>query len=260
MKDITERPSVLLRPRPGSHMVYTYRDTGDVAQAAGAYIGAGLGAGAMVVVIATPEHRAGFAAHLRSQGFDWEAACRRGQLLEYDAQDTLAKFMEGDMPDPEKFNTVVGGILEKASTAGAGVRAFGEMVNILWRRGNLPGAIGLEELWNGLGRRLSFSLFCAYELDHLDEKAYDGPLHKICDVHSDFIPDVDNGRFENHVRESAADVLGVPIAGLLRTLAADDKKSGVPSGQKILFWLRENIPLTAGKILARVRARYDAAA
>jgi hypothetical protein len=44
------------------------------------------------------------------------------------------------------------------------VRAYGEMVNLLWTH-NLPAALRLEELWNEVIQELSLSLFCAYHLD-----------------------------------------------------------------------------------------------
>jgi hypothetical protein len=47
--------------------------------------------------------------------------------------------------------------------AGPGpVRVYGEMVALLWADGQVAAALELEDLWNELGRRLPFSLFCGY--------------------------------------------------------------------------------------------------
>jgi len=52
------------------------------------------------------------------------------------------------------------------------VRAYGEMVDVLWQRGERDAAIRLEEFWNDLARLQTFSLLCAYCIDHLDPQAY----------------------------------------------------------------------------------------
>ena len=42
------------------------------------------------------------------------------------------------------------------------IRVYGEMVGLLWRRNQTGPALALESLWNDLGRREQFSLFCSY--------------------------------------------------------------------------------------------------
>jgi anti-sigma regulatory factor (Ser/Thr protein kinase) len=48
------------------------------------------------------------------------------------------------------------------------VRIYAEMVALLWEGGQVSLAIELEELWNGLGARLPFSLCCGYPASVLD--------------------------------------------------------------------------------------------
>ena len=67
-------------------------------------------------------------------------------------------------PERERFNEVMGGVLPSVSDGRSRVRAFGEMVALLWAEGNLQRAIRLEELWNDLQKAHSFSLFCAYPM------------------------------------------------------------------------------------------------
>jgi anti-sigma regulatory factor (Ser/Thr protein kinase) len=104
------------------------------------------------VVIASEAHRAAFAAALPG----------RDDIVWLDAEETLGRFMADGRIDHAAFDAVVGGVIGAAAAGGRPVRAFGEMVALLWQRGDVPGALELEGLWNRLGATLPFSLYCAY--------------------------------------------------------------------------------------------------
>jgi signal transduction histidine kinase/CheY-like chemotaxis protein len=70
----------------------------------------------------------------------------------------------------------------------ARVKAFGEMVALLWSEGNYAGAVRLEELWNDLQKAHSFSLFCAYPMNALGGENLGESLHGVCNTHSRVIP------------------------------------------------------------------------
>ena len=52
---------------------------------------------------------------------------------------------------------------------GRRVRIYGEMVDVRAARGNYKAACQLEALWNALGRRESFTLFCGYASGHFGD-------------------------------------------------------------------------------------------
>ena len=79
-----------------------------------------------------------------------------------DAQETLSKFMVKGLPDEELFTQVVTGLLERARNGGRRVRAFGEMVAVLWSQGHNGATVRLEHLWHKFCQTEAFSLFCAY--------------------------------------------------------------------------------------------------
>ncbi len=83
-----------------------------------------------------------------------------------DAAKLLAKFMVNGLPDKDLFIENVGSLIEKADRARTPIRAYGEMVALLWKQGNKDGVIQLESLWNELAETYSFSLFCAYPKLH----------------------------------------------------------------------------------------------
>ena len=68
------------------------------------------------------------------------------------------------------------------------VRAYGEMVDLLWKDGNIEGAIALEELWNGLAVKYSFNLLCAYSMGNFFKEAHTHSFRAICASHGRVSP------------------------------------------------------------------------
>src|SRR5262245_65168537 len=132
----------------GHHVVQFYETESSLTEAVIRFLIPGMQSGNPVVIVATPDHTGAFLSRLTSEGIDTNTAQDSHQLMLLDASDTLSRFMAGDLPDPDRFNDVIGGVLEK-SRAGRGnlpVLAFGEMVNILWRQGRIEAVVGLEQL------------------------------------------------------------------------------------------------------------------
>jgi MEDS: MEthanogen/methylotroph, DcmR Sensory domain len=136
------------------------------------------------------------------------------------------------------------------------VRAYGEMVDVLWQRGERDAAMRLEEFWNDLAKLQTFSLLCAYYIDNLDGAAYAGPLECVCKVHTHLIPAHDYSLFNAAVIEATKEVLEQPLAEMLLSLSEQHRpQTAMPQGQATLLWLQRNMPRTAAKVLAEVRAR-----
>jgi hypothetical protein len=151
----------LLKPDPG-HLVQFYKSEVGLLKPLTKFISAGLSDSDNCIVIATPSHLSSLNALLRESGTDIDAAQKNGQYLILDAAETLSGFMIDDMPDRELFFRTVGSTVEKMSATGRPIRAYGEMVALLWREGNKEAVIRLESLWNELAQTYSFSLFCGY--------------------------------------------------------------------------------------------------
>ena len=116
-------------------------------------------------------------------------------------------------------------------------------------------AIRLEEFWNDLAKLQTFSLLCAYYMDNLDASAYLGPLECVCKVHTHLIPAADYAAFNEAVIAASNKVLEQPLAQMLLSLSAAHRPStAMPAGQATLLWLKRNMPRTADKVLAEVRA------
>jgi hypothetical protein len=245
---------VLRAPADGDHIVQVYQDRAFLTAAVAEYVGTGLQRGEAAIIIARPEHADAFRYALGSLGIDLEAALGSGQLRLFDAQATLARFLYAGMPQWVPFREIIGGAIAESRCQFPVVRAYGEMVDILWQDNQRDAAIRLEEFWNELGKLQSFSLFCAYYLDNLDARSYSG-LDCICKVHSHLIPAREYQRFDESVSQASEKVLEPTLARMLFSMSAMDRPSAqMPLGQATLLWLQKHMPVTAEKVLAEVRA------
>jgi MEDS: MEthanogen/methylotroph, DcmR Sensory domain len=249
-------PELLRESADGDHYVQIYSDETFLCEAVTQYAGTGLRRGEGVIIVATPAHRAAFLRELQAQGLAAREAVKRGQLVLLDAAEMLARFTAGGMPDWQSFHALVGGGIAKVRLEFPAVRAYGEMVDLLWQRGARDAALRLEEFWNDLAKLQTFSLLCAYHMDNLDAAAYRGPLECICKAHTHLIPARDYQRFNDAVVQASEEVLDYPLAQMLLSLSERHRpETAMPQGQATLLWLQRNMPRTAEKVLAQVRAR-----
>jgi MEDS: MEthanogen/methylotroph, DcmR Sensory domain len=169
---------------PGRHVVQFYGGEDELVDHVGRYLGEALEAGDTVLVVATSAHQLAFEAWLAAAGTDVAAARASGAFLAVDAAGTMHRFLLGDQPDPDGFESVIGGLMLQAAAASRPVRVYGEMVALLWDAGHVNAAIELEELWNRLGEQMPFSLFCAYPAQSVSAEGHAAALNELCRLHS----------------------------------------------------------------------------
>lgn len=169
---------------PCDHIVQFYRTDDYLVECLAGYVADGIWNRDSVIIIATPEHRIALEARLRMKGVDVISTTLSRQYLAFDAREMLRKFMVHGRPHPESFEKVLEEVLRTAAAGGKRIRAFGEMVALLWAEDNRAGALELEQLWNKLSREHAFTLYCAYPSAAVESNG-DGPtLEHICDAHS----------------------------------------------------------------------------
>jgi anti-sigma regulatory factor (Ser/Thr protein kinase) len=168
----------------GEHVVQFYEDDSQLAHTVGKYLTAAVEEGAVVMVVATAEHRRMFEADLEAAELDPVTCRQAGTLVLLDAAETLAGFLHDGRVDEEEFRRRVAPVLGEAIQTGRPVRAYGEMVALLWEAGNLQAAIELEKCWNSLIRDLPFALVCGYRSESVAGDAKAGALEQICHLHS----------------------------------------------------------------------------
>jgi PAS domain S-box-containing protein len=175
-----------------NHSVQFYFEDTALLDSLSRSIGTALGAGDAAVAIATKVHLDGLACRLKARGLDLTKVTETGRYIPWDAREALSRFVSEGWPDAIRFAEMIGNVIERAKSAAEGdeprVFAFGEMVAILWAEGRPGSALYLEQLWNDLVKKHSFTLRCAYPLKAFDREEHGEPFLKICAEHSTVIP------------------------------------------------------------------------
>jgi hypothetical protein len=155
------------------HAVKFYESSASLCRIVAEFLGEGLSLGQPALVIATPEHRDGIVSELGARRFDAKGLQEKGDLMMLDVADQLEEFMIEGMPHADRFNTTLVGAIERLSRGGKNVtiRAYGEIVDVLWKTGQDVAAIRLEMLWNKLAMTHDFSLLCGYAMGNFYKDA-----------------------------------------------------------------------------------------
>jgi hypothetical protein len=167
-----------------AHEVQFYDRDEDLAEAVGRYLVDPLSSGAVAIVIATDAHHRAFDAELAAAGLDPAHLRRSGAITALDASTTLAEFMPEGRVDRALFQRVIGSTVRAAVQTGRLVVAYGEMVALLWDRGDVPAAIELEKLWNELRDLAPFTLLCGYSSASVSGRKHTEALEQVCHLHT----------------------------------------------------------------------------
>ncbi len=170
------------------HFVQFYEQESALLQSVTEFIQHGLDTGAGALVTATAAHMEELERALLARGVDVAAARARRQLVLLEASVVLSRIMQQGVPQWSRFLEVVGPVLTEMRRRHPRVIAFGEMAALLWSSGNQEAALRLEKLWNELGARERFSLYCAYPLPKEGTPTDDQALEDVCSRHGRVIP------------------------------------------------------------------------
>ena len=169
------------------HAVRFYENKASLCRTVADFLGEGLVLGHPGLVIATPQHRNALVLQLRCRHLDVDKVQAAGDLILLDAREVLATFMVDGMPDATRFMTHIPKAIDRLAgeRRGCTIRAYGEMVDVLWQGGLTAAAIRLEMLWNRLAMTADFSLLCGYAIGNFYKNA---GMRDICVQHSHVIP------------------------------------------------------------------------
>ena len=151
-----------LTAAPSAHSMQFYDSDQQLAADVTRFVAPALRTGERAIVVATGEHRELFEAELARAGCDPVRARASGTLQLFDARRTLDSLLVGGRVTERRFTEVVGPIMLEAERSSRRVRAYGEMVDLLWRDGDVAGAVSLEQCWNRLLATSRCDLHCAY--------------------------------------------------------------------------------------------------
>ena len=234
------------------HAVQVYAEDDELAGAVAAYLAAGFARGEPGVVIATPEHRLLIEAELPETA--------DGLLTWLDAGETVDAILVDGRPDRGRFDAVVGSVLDDVAERFPGrlVRAFGELVDLLVRRGELLAAAELEELWNGALAPRNVSLLCGYHADPFAVEEQVTLFPAVCGTHTRMLLTADPERFQHAVDAALYAALGPDDASRVYRSIADAvaREPAVPVAQHALMWVSAHMPARAEIVVSDARRRY----
>lgn len=252
---------LLERPEPHGHFVQLYQaGDGALATNVGQYLWEGHKCGEGLLVIAGEENTATFRSELERHGVDLTSSVRKQQIAFFDAQETLSRFLVDGQPEWNRFHSVVGTAMRQVrpQTGFATLRAYGEMVGILWNARQYAAAIRLEQFWNKLLGRSAFSLYCGYAIDVFGKDFQIGSLDALLCAHTHLLPATD-GSLENSINRAMEEILGPSAKDLKLLIKANIRTAWavMPFGEATALWLRNNLPGQADRILKLARTHYQ---
>jgi hypothetical protein len=247
---------------PRDHIVQLYQDQQFLNRAVCRFAAAAIANGEGVILVPTIAHWDAFRPRLESEGVDVKAAEKRGQLTIVDADNLLPTFMRDGMPDSPVFLGLAANVVSQARGDGRyqKVRWWGEMVNLLWERGDVAASMNLEDLFDKLAHEQDISIFCSFLMDNFDGDVHARMLPRLSENHSHLIPVEDYSRLERAVSEALRDAVGPDESRVLedRLLSRYPGAFHMPRSQALLLALRQTLPLVADDVLQRSRTLYGA--
>jgi hypothetical protein len=188
---------------PCNHLVQIYEDDEAVLGALEGFVLSGFKTGESVIIIATQEHISALHHRFVQQDIDLEAFIKNDQYIPLNAEQVLASFMVNNWPDEPRFFETVRRIVTKArGRSNRPVRAYGEMVALLWGKGLSGATVHLEHLWNKFCETEIFCLFCAYPKAGFTQNA-EASIHQICSSHTKMISGDKHSATEVFYKDSA---------------------------------------------------------
>ena len=160
-------------PPDDSHACVLYDDDDDLITSVSGSFEAEVPDGA-VLVVATPEHR------LALEGRWLAAGGSREHFHAHDAGAMLESLLRGGELDMDFFRDNVATIVQDLAQRRP-LAIYGEMVNLLWQRGDPLRAMYLEEAWNDLAAQAEFRLICGYRVD---PEPWDATLDLVIALHT----------------------------------------------------------------------------
>jgi hypothetical protein len=187
---------------PTDHVLQVYENDQDFTEALSGFVGGGINAGDCVIVIATDQHLQHLEKRLKNHGVYTKGLIAEDRFIPLNASEVLSTFMVNGWPDEGLFRKTVSALLQRAYKNKRRVRAFGEMVAILWAEGNSGATVQLEHLWNKFCAEEKFCLFCAYPKSGFTQDMNDS-LNHICCSHSKMVTPSDRSLTEIYYRSIA---------------------------------------------------------
>jgi hypothetical protein len=192
---------------------------------------------------------------LQAHGVDVKGALRRSQLSFFGATFILERTLAHAKLERSRFDETLDLIVSLMCRDYPRACIVTELAELLWTQKEPEAALAAEIYLAEIETAHPVSFLCAWPLDCLDGRAYDGTLQRVCSVHTHLLPGRASAWLNDAVTRATNEVLEPQLAYMLQALAAKQRRATLmPQSQAVLLWLKDNMPRTAEKVLARVRA------
>jgi len=258
---ISDRPTkpFFMTDGPHHHLVQFYDgDERSLMENVAQFLAEGVQRGEGLLVFATPSHSDGFRRQLRLIGVDPDGAEFERRLLVLDAERTLADFLVGEIPEQELFESTIR-VAKSGLRPSRGLRAYGEMVGILWKDGHHDAAIQLEALWNNFLQATGCKLFCAYPIDVFGPEFNAPATDSILRSHTQLVSAGPKEDLAAVLDLSMKEVLGPTTQQVKASMLAGNGSSiaDMPEAERAIRWLHTHLPNQAEEIVARAHHHYS---
>lgn len=193
------------------HIALFYRDDDLLARCVAWWASASLIRRGGAILIGRSDKLTRIRRELARVGVDIDAHVEAGRLVFEEAEDMLARFHGPAGPQREAFRQALDATLAKvrAATATGEVRAWGEMVDLLWEEGERDACCKLESLWGEVLVSRDLQLLCSYRLEPAPEAEL---LADRVRGHSRVLVEHDVRGLHREVGRLLAQVFGEPVA------------------------------------------------
>ena len=245
------------------HIVQLYQDQDFLSRAVCRFAGAGLANGEGFILASTVTHWNVWRPILEAEGVDVEAARKRGQMTVFDAEELLSRFMRDGMPDPPTFLGLAADVVREARAGGRypRVRWWGEMVNVLWERGNVAASMKLEDLFDQyVAKKDGVAIACGFLMDNFNSDIHARMLPRLGTNHSHLIPVEDYACLSRAVADALRETVGPEEARVVedQLLSGYRQAFDMPRAEALLLALRQARPTVADPVLQRSGELYAA--
>jgi hypothetical protein len=176
---------------PCDHVLQIYENEHSFISSLTGYVSSGIRLGECAIVIATKEHLGELVSRLKEEGFNVDQLINEDQFIGLDAAETLSRFMVDNWPDEKLFTETITSVINRGTCKQRKVRAFGEMVALLWAEGHNGATVQLELLWEKFCSQNELGLFCAYPKSGFTTDITES-IEQICHCHGKVIQNIDN--------------------------------------------------------------------
>ncbi len=152
------------------NVLQIYRDEKTLLDTLTGFVGGGIKEDDCIIVIATRKHLDELEERLSSYGIVVNALKSENIYVPIVAEEALSQFMIDGWPDEYRFAQTISAIVERSHQKKRNIRAFSEMVALLWMQGQKSATVLLGQFWNDFCEKSSILLFCAYPQLRLTEE------------------------------------------------------------------------------------------